>query len=200
MTTLEKEKIPVLPLVDPSVPSTPSHSHKNTVRRGVLTIASVLALFAIARSTYPREFNFNVPGCLRSPNRFDAPGEVSRTALPDLGIPKNIQRHWGQYSPYYTAGKYVGPPDGCVIDQVNIVRLPCLAPVNYSDVSPLQLQRHGARYPDHDDDYNKAVKRLQGAKKLTEDLKFVKDYEYTLGTDLLLAFGAEQCVFLTSYE
>ena len=61
-----------------------------------------------------------------------------------------------------------------------------------------QLQRHGARYPNHDDDYEVAVQRLQSAEKLHDDLKFVRDYEYTLGADDLLAFGAQQCVLVLS--
>ncbi|KIP09825.1 hypothetical protein PHLGIDRAFT_22644 [Phlebiopsis gigantea 11061_1 CR5-6] len=109
-----------------------------------------------------------------------ATGILSLLALsrvPQLGVPEKIQRHWGQYSPYFPVGEYAQPPPGCVIDQVNI------------------LQRHGARYPNDDDDYYKAVRRLQGAKQLKGDLKFLKDYEYTLGVDDLLAFGA-----LQSYE
>lgn len=42
------------------------------------------------------------------------------------------------------------------------------------------------------------MERLQSAKQLHDDLKFVKDYEYTLGEDDLLAFGAEQYVQLSS--
>lgn len=57
-----------------------------------------------------------------------------------------------------------------------------------------QLQRHGARYPNKDDDYEVVIERLQSAKKLHDDLKFVEEYEYTLGEDDLVAFGAQQCV------
>lgn len=41
------------------------------------------------------------------------------------------------------------------------------------------------------------MNKLKDAKELTDDLEFVKDYEYTLGTDLLLAFGAAQYVVIS---
>lgn len=44
------------------------------------------------------------------------------TQAPPLGLPERIQRRWGQYSPYFPAGEYVPPPDGCDIVQVSIVR------------------------------------------------------------------------------
>ena len=40
---------------------------------------------------------------------------------PPLGLPEKVQRRWGQYSPYFPAGKYRDPPKECRITQVNIV-------------------------------------------------------------------------------
>ena len=48
-------------------------------------------------------------------------GTTRKDSLP-IGIPDEVQRRWGQYSPYYPAGKYVPPPQGCHVTQVNIVR------------------------------------------------------------------------------
>ena len=42
-------------------------------------------------------------------------------SAPPLGLPKKVQKRWGQYSPYMPAGKYPHPPSSCEIDQVNIV-------------------------------------------------------------------------------
>ena len=44
-------------------------------------------------------------------------------SAPPLGLPKKVQKRWGQYSPYMPAGKYKPPPNTCVINQVNIVRM-----------------------------------------------------------------------------
>ncbi|KAH9836797.1 histidine phosphatase superfamily [Rhodofomes roseus] len=98
---------------------------------------------------------------------------------PDVGVdvPVRIQRFWGQYSPYYPAGEYMPVPTGCNVTQVNI------------------LHRHGARYPSHSNapDYKSAVaKLLQADKYKVPELEFLKDYEYVLPEDHLVALGAEQ--------
>ncbi len=59
----------------------------------------------------------------------------------------------------------------------------------------LQLQRHGARYPNADDgeQYSDAVSRLTSANRFTDKhLKWLKDYEYELGSEDLVPFGAAQ--------
>lgn len=56
-----------------------------------------------------------------------------------------------------------------------------------------QLHRHGARYPNEEDDYPTAVKHLLGAKEISDpSLDFLKDYEYDLPEEMLTPFGAEQ--------
>ncbi|THG97873.1 hypothetical protein EW026_g4210 [Hermanssonia centrifuga] len=100
--------------------------------------------------------------------------ELIRDALV-LYLAEKIQRQWGQYSPYFPAGKYIPPPSSCSITQVNI------------------LQRHGARYPNGDDDYDVAVKHLLAADEFRDsNLYFLRDYEYQLKQDVLIPFGAEQ--------
>ncbi|KAH9948287.1 acid phosphatase [Amylocystis lapponica] len=93
---------------------------------------------------------------------------------PPLGVPEHIQRLWGQYSPWFPAAEYTPPPCNCNITQ---------------------LQRHGARYPNEDDgvEYRKSVERLGSARKFIDSrLDFLGDYEYTLGEELLIPFGATQ--------
>ena len=62
-------------------------------------------------------------------------------------------------------------------------------------VNELQLQRHGARYPNAEDGelYSRAVDHITAAEKFADKrLKFLKDYEYELGADDLVPFGAAQ--------
>ena len=59
------------------------------------------------------------------------------------------------------------------------------------------MQRHGARYPNGDDgeQYGDGVNHLAAADKfIDKKLKFMKGYEYDLGADDLVPFGAAQWV------
>ncbi|EKM59567.1 uncharacterized protein PHACADRAFT_205786 [Phanerochaete carnosa HHB-10118-sp] len=176
MRPLEKEKLPTLPVVDPAVPGSPPGPTRSRTKRSLVVAAGIitLLLFIFSRSSCSTEFD--IPESLRFLLPSTGTNRVKgvKSGVPKLGVPEKIQRRWGQYSPYFPAGKYVSPPASCVIDQVNI------------------LQRHGARYPNKDDDYEVAIERLQSAKKLHDDLKFLKEYEYTLGEEDLIAFGAQQ--------
>ncbi|PCH40555.1 phytase [Wolfiporia cocos MD-104 SS10] len=94
-----------------------------------------------------------------------------------LDVPENIQRSWGQYSPYFPAANYVAPPRGCNITQVHL------------------FVRHGARYPTTTNapSYRYAVSRLASAKKFSDPrLEFLKDYEYGMPEEGLVPLGAEQ--------
>ncbi|KAL7279575.1 hypothetical protein ACG7TL_005975 [Trametes sanguinea] len=96
---------------------------------------------------------------------------------PPLGVPKSLQTKWAQYSPWHPLDEYRAPPAGCNITQVHI------------------LQRHGARYPNAEDgqNYSRAVDHLASADKFRDKrLKFLKEYEYDLGADDLVPFGASQ--------
>ncbi|CAL1711253.1 unnamed protein product [Somion occarium] len=100
---------------------------------------------------------------------------IRRDVTPPLGIPKKIQKHWGQYAPWFPVEKYKRPPKGCEITQVNI------------------LQRHGARYPNSYDSYDESIKRLMEADKFVDSkLDFLSEYEYDLEEEELLPFGASQ--------
>lgn len=65
----------------------------------------------------------------------------------------------------------------------------------YLRAAQRQLQRHGARYPNANDDYDTAVKHLLHAHDFQDaSLEFLREYDYQLHTDVLVPFGAEQCV------
>ena len=122
MATLEKGPAPVLPTVDPSIPNAATSSkRRNTVKRGLLAGAGVLTLLVLSRPTHLAGFELPIPSFFRTP--VVATQSYPDSRVPQLGVPEKIQRHWGQYSPYFPVGEYVQPPPGCVIDQVNIVRI-----------------------------------------------------------------------------
>ncbi|KAH9919169.1 acid phosphatase [Epithele typhae] len=101
---------------------------------------------------------------------------------PPLGVPKAIQTKWAMYSPWHALQTYEPPPAGCNITQVGL-SLGC------------ELQRHGARFPNEEDGelYALGVRQLATAEKFTDKrLRFMKGYEYTLGADDLVPFGAAQ--------
>ncbi|KAJ3927688.1 MAG: acid phosphatase [Lentinula lateritia] len=94
-----------------------------------------------------------------------------------LTPPYVLQQNWGAYSPYYPVAKYVAPPEGCSITQINI------------------LQRHGARYPTASPGaaIAIAVNKLQNASVYTDSsLNFIRNFTFDLGTNNLVLFGAAQ--------
>ncbi|GJE87420.1 phytase [Phanerochaete sordida] len=96
---------------------------------------------------------------------------------PVFPIPESEQLNWGQYSPYFPLAKYRAPPEGCVIDQVNI------------------LQRHGARFPTSGATAGivAALAKLQAVPSYEDPaLQFLKTFKYDLGTNDLVPYGAEQ--------
>ncbi|KAI0789298.1 acid phosphatase [Abortiporus biennis] len=99
----------------------------------------------------------------------------SGRVAPPLGLPENIQRHWGQYSPWFPNEKYIAPPAQCEITQVNV------------------LQRHGARYPNSDDDYDNSIQKLLRAEKFADSrFDFLREYKYHMDEEELTSFGAAQ--------
>lgn len=117
MLDLANKKGPALPVVNPAGPASAQKEPKTRTRRGLLAVAGLLTLLAI--SSFSCDAESYIPECLRS--LIPEPAEYISSGSPELGLPKKIQRRWGQYSPYYPAGEYVPPPVGCTIDQVNIV-------------------------------------------------------------------------------
>ncbi|KAI0796390.1 phytase [Irpex lacteus] len=108
---------------------------------------------------------------------FATAGIAIKPVTPQLPVPKSEQLNWAQYSPYFPRAEYRNPPSGCDIDQVNII------------------QRHGARFPTSGATrrITTALAKLQNATNFTDPrLDFVKTFQYTLGKDDLVRFGADQ--------
>lgn len=105
-------KLAVFPAVDTySAPTTPHDSGWRTGMRGhdILRLSCLLALAFFCFSP-----------SIRMLHRHDG---FSSDVSPPLGLPKDVQISWGQYSPYFPASTYQPPPVGCDIIQVNIVSL-----------------------------------------------------------------------------
>jgi 3-phytase len=94
----------------------------------------------------------------------------------------NISHRWGQYSPYFSVeeeGISGDVPNGC---EVTFVQL---------------LSRHGARYPtaSKSKKYAELVADIQAnATEFKGRAAFLKDYNYTLGSDDLTTFGERQMI------
>ncbi|EIW52336.1 acid phosphatase [Trametes versicolor FP-101664 SS1] len=146
--------------------------------RTTVTLVIFAAYFAW---TWPWYFHHDAPAAPELP---EADGEATHVgaegvlrAPPLPGVPKGLQTKWAQYSPWHPVDEYRAPPAGCNITQVNI------------------LQRHGARFPNAEDgeNYAQAVEHLAAADKFRDKrLKFLEKYEYELGADDLVPFGAAQ--------
>ncbi|EGN94959.1 hypothetical protein SERLA73DRAFT_187231 [Serpula lacrymans var. lacrymans S7.3] len=94
-----------------------------------------------------------------------------------LNLPREFQQAWGSYSPYFPILRYSPPPHECVVTQVNL------------------LQRHGARYPTKSRarEMKSALEKLSQVEKYNdENFQFLRQYEWTLGVDNLVPFGAAQ--------
>ncbi|TCD68638.1 hypothetical protein EIP91_010293 [Steccherinum ochraceum] len=96
---------------------------------------------------------------------------------PTLNVPKDTQLDWAQYSPYFPIEPYQEAPEGCTIDQVNI------------------LQRHGARFPTSGagQRIQDALAKLLAVRQFKDPrLDFLRTFTYDLGTNDLVPFGAAQ--------
>ncbi|KZT06538.1 phosphoglycerate mutase-like protein [Laetiporus sulphureus 93-53] len=95
------------------------------------------------------------------------------------GVFGNGSKSWAQYTPYYAVEAYAAPPDECEITQVNI------------------LQRHGARYPTKSSTkaIETALAKVQAipvSDYTDPQLEFIADFDYDLGEDDLVAYGAQE--------
>ncbi|KAH8092499.1 phytase [Cristinia sonorae] len=100
-----------------------------------------------------------------------------KPVTPALNVPKDTQLKWAQYSPYYPVDPYKYPPKGCAVEQVNI------------------LQRHGARFPTSGATtrIKSALDKLLAVREFTDPgLDFLKTFQYDLGANDLVPFGAAQ--------
>ncbi|KAJ1301150.1 hypothetical protein OPQ81_003562 [Rhizoctonia solani] len=99
----------------------------------------------------------------------------------------NLFKSWGSLSPWYSVSSAefglpdarVDAPDSCRITGVHI------------------LHRHGARYPTYDFEWGQPpvlVKKLDAIKKInaTGQLRFLNEWSYPLGAEVLTAFGRGQ--------
>lgn len=94
----------------------------------------------------------------------------------------SIIKHWGNLSPYHTVKSHGLPsssqiiPKGCELEQMH------------------WLQRHGARYPTTNPNGPAGLAaRLKASKfKASGKLKFLNDWDYKLGAELLTPFGRSQ--------
>jgi hypothetical protein len=94
-----------------------------------------------------------------------------------LGNFKTESPRWAYYTPYSPTRPYTEPPATCTITQINI------------------LQRHGARYPDNklDKRMRNALSKIQKASTFKDNrMKFIGDFEYKLGAEDLVEFGADE--------
>lgn len=143
-----------------------------------------------------------------------------RPITPALNIPEDFQLTWSQYSPYFPIVPYPEVPLGCQIDQVNslvflldssfgadelsldrltsYVALGCQLPAAEEANEMLsQLQRHGARFPTSGagKQIQSAVNKLLAVPEFKDHrLDFLHSFQYDLGADVLVPFGAAQYV------
>ncbi|KAI0671267.1 acid phosphatase [Trametes maxima] len=172
----------------------PSRPHREWVTKGCIRTTVTLVIFAAyfawtwpwylhhgdSDSKLPETSWDTAPSGQQPQLEVGVEGVLRAPPLP--GVPKSLQTKWAQYSPWHAVDKYRAPPAGCNITQV-------------SALTSRELQRHGARYPNAEDGeiYARGVEHLAAADKFKDKhLKFLKEYEYTLGADDLVPFGAAQ--------
>lgn len=117
-----------------------------------------------------------------------APALPLYTAVAPLVPPKgqsasfSIMQHWGNLSPYYSVASHGLPessavtPEQCELEELH------------------WLQRHGARYPTLGAGGEAVARRLKdaGEWKAKGDLKFLNDWTYKLGSEILTPYGRGQ--------
>ena len=94
-----------------------------------------------------------------------------------------VPNHWGNLSPYHSVKSHGLPessqliPDGCELDELH------------------WLQRHGARYPTSNPHgpagFAHRIKEAKGW-KASGELKFLNNWTYKLGAELLTPYGRSQ--------
>ncbi|KAI1386389.1 phosphoglycerate mutase-like protein [Hypoxylon trugodes] len=104
-----------------------------------------------------------------------------RGFIHDRHCKKEISRSWGQYSSSFSVPSKIPAsiPGECVVSFAQL------------------LSRHGARDPTAHKSlaYAAVIDRIQNdVKDYSGNLKFIKDYKYTLGADQLTLYGEQQMV------
>lgn len=105
----------------------------------------------------------------------------------------NSHKHWGQYSPYFSAPRGSHKPD-----------MPSGCQVTFASV----LSRHGSRFPTKkkSEAYKSLIERIQrDVKNYGKGYDFIKHYNYSLGSDDLTLRGENELIksgkkFFQRYE
>ncbi|KAG6041680.1 hypothetical protein E4U41_002954 [Claviceps citrina] len=103
-----------------------------------------------------------------------------RSCVDNASCGHNARKHWGQYSPYFSAPRGSIKPD-----------VPSGCEVNFASV----LSRHGSRYPTKNKSkaYRNVIERIQrDVRHYAKGYEFIKHYNYSLGTNDLTAHGEEE--------
>ncbi|KAF2716448.1 acid phosphatase [Polychaeton citri CBS 116435] len=136
----------------------------------------LVGLLVVAVSRLPL-FNHNDPSTYGSSQ--DESG--CNTIAHGYNCDPSVSHFWGQYSPFFSV-----PSD---ID----ADVPRKCSVTFAQI----LSRHGARDPtaSKTTSYNATVHKIQSeVSTFTGPYAFLKDYQYTLGADMLTAFGEQGLV------
>lgn len=89
--------------------------HSAAIRRSLHGTAW-LALALLFSASYFFQYQRRYGGCSGSPREIDVPATLG------IGLPKEVQQTWAQYSPYFPAAEYLPPPERCEIIQVECSR------------------------------------------------------------------------------
>lgn len=100
------------------LPITTRKNSANTLAYSQMLCLALAACFSLCLVHYFRCASLNTRIDLNTPDI--APGNKKEPGAPFA--PKDIQRLWGYFAPYYTVHKYQPPPPECTVKQVNIVR------------------------------------------------------------------------------
>ncbi|KAH0600570.1 hypothetical protein MHUMG1_01568 [Metarhizium humberi] len=106
----------------------------------------------------------------------------SKSCVNNGSCTHDFRKHWGQYSPYFSAHKGSIKPD-----------IPSGCEVTFASI----LSRHGSRNPTAGKSkaYKDLVERIQkDVKDYGKGFEFLKDYKYTLGSDDLTPLGEQEMV------
>lgn len=175
-----------LPLSEKDLPS-PIKSHESRwSRRSLLGLATcvggtLLALYVLLGYAQARVAVLpNSKLILRSSPTSQTNGTCDTVEQGYVCKPKTMH-HLGQYSPWFAAPSEinVAPPSGCEVSFANV------------------LSRHGGRFPtmNKSPQYALLIAKIHNTSKAYPgNFGFLKDYQYTLGSDSLTAAGQQEMV------
>lgn len=124
---MEKTQAPLLPVVNtednshlaPAPRDLACHGHKSGQFRAQCRIALCMARFvAVAILCTVAAPLIYLPTRGLTPTTGPVLREAYRPVTPDLGLPTKAATSLAQLTPWFPAGNYVSPPQGCVVNQV----------------------------------------------------------------------------------